>query len=47
MGTRTGTNYSEIQSDEIEALRSIYMADFEEEKAIVGAWNVYQSFLPS
>lgn len=34
------TNYAEIQHDEIEALRSIYMDAFEEEKAKVGAWNV-------
>lgn len=33
------TNYSEIQHDEIEALRSIFMDDFEEEEAKVGAWN--------
>ncbi|KAI4095599.1 MAG: hypothetical protein LQ344_001530 [Seirophora lacunosa] len=33
------TNYAEIQHDEIEALRSIYMDAFEEEKAKVGAWN--------
>lgn len=34
------TNYSEIQHDEIEALRSIYMEDFVEEEAKTGAWNV-------
>ena len=34
------TNYAEIQHDEIEALRSIYMEDFQEEAATVGAWNV-------
>lgn len=34
------TDYAEIQQDEIEALRSIYMEAFEEEKAKVGAWNV-------
>ena len=33
------TNYSEIQRDEIEALRSIYMEDFVEEEAKTGAWN--------
>ncbi|KAL8690904.1 MAG: hypothetical protein Q9218_003756 [Villophora microphyllina] len=33
------TKYSEIQNDEIEALRSIYMDDFQEEKPKVGAWN--------
>lgn len=33
------TNYSEIQKDEIEALRSIYMEDFMEEEAKTGAWN--------
>ena len=35
----TTTNYSEIQRDEIEALRSIYMEDFVEEEAKTGAWN--------
>ncbi|KAI4287854.1 MAG: hypothetical protein L6R35_002883 [Caloplaca aegaea] len=35
----SGTNYAEIQNDEIEALRSIYMEAFEEEEAKVGAWN--------
>lgn len=34
------TNYAEIQEDEIEALRSIYMDDFQEERPKVGAWNV-------
>ena len=33
------TNYSEIQHDEIEALRSIYMDDFIEEEAKTGAWK--------
>ncbi|KAL8848837.1 MAG: hypothetical protein Q9221_006133 [Calogaya cf. arnoldii] len=33
------TNYAEIQEDELEALRSIYMDDFQEEKPKVGAWN--------
>ncbi|KAL9125452.1 MAG: hypothetical protein Q9217_005350 [Psora testacea] len=33
------TNYSEIQQDEIEVLRSIYPDDFVEEEAKVGAWN--------
>ncbi|KAK4697319.1 hypothetical protein P7C71_g738, partial [Lecanoromycetidae sp. Uapishka_2] len=31
--------YSEIQHDEIEVLRSIYMEDFVEEEAKTGAWN--------
>lgn len=35
----TTTNYSEIQHDEIEALRSIYMDDFMEEEAKTGAWK--------
>lgn len=35
----TTTNYSEIQHDEIEALRSIYMDDFVEEEAKTGAWK--------
>ncbi len=34
------TNYMEIQRDEIQALRSIYMEDFEEEEIKKGAWNV-------
>lgn len=33
----------EIQQDEIEALRSIYMEDFEEEEIRTGAWNVGDS----
>jgi translation initiation factor 2-alpha kinase 4 len=33
------TNYSEIQHDEIEVLRSIYMDDFAEKEAKTGAWN--------
>ncbi|KAI4279172.1 MAG: hypothetical protein L6R38_005099 [Xanthoria sp. 2 TBL-2021] len=33
------TNYAEIQEDEIQALRSIYMDDFQEERPKVGAWN--------
>lgn len=35
----TTTNYSEIQHDEIEALRSIYMDDFTEEEAKTGPWK--------
>lgn len=40
------TNYSEIQQDEVEVLRSIYMEDFIEEEAKTGAWNVgnYSTF---
>ena len=37
--TPTTTNYSIIQHDEIEALRSIYMDDFLEEEAKTGAWK--------
>ncbi|KAL9612098.1 MAG: hypothetical protein Q9167_003285 [Letrouitia subvulpina] len=37
------TNYPEIQQDEIDALRSIYMDDFEEEESKVGAWNSLRS----
>ncbi|KAL8948872.1 MAG: hypothetical protein Q9222_004976 [Ikaeria aurantiellina] len=33
------TNYVEIQQDEIEALRSIYMDSFQEDEAKVGAWS--------
>lgn len=33
------TNYSDIQHDEIEALRSIYMDDFIEEETKTGAWK--------
>lgn len=39
MASRT-TNYAEIQQDELEALRSIYMDDFKEEAVKTGAWNV-------
>lgn len=42
MASRT-TNYAEIQQDEMEALRSIYMKDFEEEAVKTGAWNVGDS----
>lgn len=35
----TTTNYSGIQHDEIEALRSIYMDDFMEEEARTGPWK--------
>lgn len=38
--TPVRTNYAEIQQDEVEALRSIYMEDFEEEEVRMGAWNV-------
>lgn len=34
------TKYAEIQQDEIEALRSIYMEDFAEKEIKTGAWNV-------
>ena len=43
----TTTNYGEIQHDEIEVLRSIYMDDFVEEKTKTGAWNVSSVFSPS
>ncbi|KAL8979037.1 MAG: hypothetical protein Q9205_005533 [Flavoplaca limonia] len=33
------TNYAGIQEDEVEALRSIYMDDFQEEMPKIGAWN--------
>ena len=33
------TNYSEIQNDEIQALRSIYMDDFLEEESKTGPWK--------
>lgn len=36
----TTTDYSEIQQNEIEALRSIFMEDFVEEEIKTGAWNV-------
>ncbi|MCJ1421819.1 hypothetical protein MMC32_008186 [Xylographa parallela] len=35
----TTTDYAEIQQNEIEALRSIFMEDFVEHKAKAGAWN--------
>lgn len=44
MASRT-TNYAEIQQDELEVLRSIYMEDFEEEAVKTGAWNVCGSAL--
>ena len=34
------TNYAEIQHDEVEALRSIYMNDFSQDAIKTGAWNV-------
>ena len=34
------TDYAEIQQNELEALRSIFMEDFIEQKAKAGAWNV-------
>lgn len=34
------TNYAEIQRDEIEALRSIYMEQFQDDTPKIGAWNV-------
>lgn len=34
------TKYAEIQQDEIEALKSIYMEDFVEKETKTGAWNV-------
>ncbi len=34
------TNYAEVQQDELDALKSIYMDDFEEVKAKAAAWNV-------
>lgn len=34
------TKYAEIQQDEIEALKSIYMEDFVEKEIKTGAWNV-------
>ena len=41
------TKYSEIQNDELEALRSIYMEDFSEEGVKTGAWNVRSDNFPS
>lgn len=38
------TNYTEIQNDEIQALRSIYMKDFSENEATPGPWNVGRTF---
>ena len=35
----SATDFSEIQQNEVEALRSIYMEDFEEEQVKKGAWN--------
>ena len=36
----TVTDYLEIQENEINALRSIFMEDFVEEEVKTGAWNV-------
>jgi hypothetical protein len=36
----TMTNYDEIQKNEVEVLRSIYMDDFEDVSVKPGAWNV-------
>lgn len=38
------TSYAEIQQDEIEVLRSIYMEDFVETETKTGAWNVGEMF---
>ena len=38
--TPSTTNYAEIQENELQVLRSIYMEDFEEDKTKAGAWNV-------
>ena len=37
---QSASKYAEIQQDEIEVLRSIYMEDFVEIKTKTGAWNV-------
>ena len=37
---QSASKYAEIQQDEIEVLRSIYMEDFVEVKTKTGAWNV-------
>jgi hypothetical protein len=34
------TDYAEIQQNEIDVLRSIFMEDFVEEEVKPGAWNV-------
>ena len=34
------TDYGEIQQNEVEALRSIFMDDFQEDEVKKGAWNV-------
>lgn len=47
MAVSVRTNYAGIQDDEIEALRSIYMDDFQEERPKVGAWNVCDTIFPS
>lgn len=40
MAPKSITDYVEIQQLEIEALKAIYMDDFEEDQAKTGAWNV-------
>ena len=34
------TNYAEIQQNEVDVLRSIFMEDFKEKEVKAGAWNV-------
>ena len=47
MALSVRTDYAGIQDDEIEALRSIYMDDFQEERPKVGAWNVCDTIFPA
>ena len=42
------TDYADIQHNEIDALRAIFMEDFKEQTEKVGAWNVsYQISMPN
>ena len=38
------TNYTEIQNDEVQVLRSVFMEDFQENEATPGPWNVGRPF---
>lgn len=40
MAQKELTDYAEIQQMEIDALKSIFMEDFEEEEMKAAAWNV-------
>ena len=45
-GTKPVTDYDEVQSNEIEVLKSIFIEDFKEETAKAGPWNVCERSAP-